>query len=189
MHSEAATIGEIVHPVAGSTARGDRRDRRCRRCRWLGNRRQRYDFGVVCAAPLRQKPLQMGEAAAIAAELDLVEQFSAANAPFRPAARQIVEVIVGRAGFWRRGASLRRRAKFQPLPDAARTEPGLSGDVGDGGSGLTQGMDLIKDGLPRAAMRLLDKVSMLRDLASATRTIRDRHDIFIVGFRQQSSTR
>src|SRR5580658_7026541 len=101
MHSEAATIGEIVHPVAGSTARGTRRDRRCRRCRWLGNRRQRYDFSVVCAAPLRQKPFQMGEAAGIAAELDLVEQLSAANAPFRPTARQIIDEIAGRAGLWR----------------------------------------------------------------------------------------
>ena len=96
----------------------------------------------------------MGEAAGIAAELDLVEQLSSANAPFRPPARQIVEEIVGRAGFWRRGASLRRRAELQPLPDAARTEPGLSGDVADEGSSLTQSMDLIKDGLPRATMRL-----------------------------------
>jgi hypothetical protein len=35
----------------------------------------------------------MGEAAGIAAELDLVEQLSAANAPFSPTARQIVEEI------------------------------------------------------------------------------------------------
>ena len=90
----------------------------------------------------------MGEAAGIAAELDLVEQLSAANAPFSPTARQIVEEIVGRAGFWRRGASLRRRSEFQPFPDATWSEPGLSGDVADRGSGLTQSMDLIKDGLP-----------------------------------------
>src|SRR5271157_2262514 len=107
----------------------------------------------------------------IAAELDLVEQLSAANAPFRPTTRQIVEEIVGRAGFWCRGASLRRRAEFQPFPDAARTEPGLSGDVADGGSGLTQSMDLIKDGLPRATMRLAGQVSMFCDFAWATRTI------------------
>jgi hypothetical protein len=36
------------------------------------------------APPLRQEPLQMGEAAGITAELDLVEQLSAANAAFRP---------------------------------------------------------------------------------------------------------
>jgi hypothetical protein len=35
----------------------------------------------------------MGEAAGIAAELDLVEQLSAANAPFCPTARQIIEEI------------------------------------------------------------------------------------------------
>jgi hypothetical protein len=40
------------------------------------------------------------------------------------------------------------------------TEPGLSGDVADGGSGLPQSMDLIKDGLPRATMRLAGEVSM-----------------------------
>src|SRR5271165_3338016 len=134
MHSEAATIGEI----GGIDGAGDHRDRRRRRCRRLGSRRRCYDFGGSGAAPFRQEPLQMGEAAAIAAELDLVEQLSAANAPFRRAARQIVEVIVGRAGFWRRGAALRRRAEFQPLPDAAGTEPGLSGDVAYGGSGLTR---------------------------------------------------
>ena len=77
---------------------------------------------------------------------------------------------MGEQGFGA-GASLRRRAEFQPLPDAARTEPGLSGDVADGGSGLTQSMDLIKDGLPRATMRLAGQVSMFRDFAWATRTI------------------
>jgi hypothetical protein len=113
----------------------------------------------------------MGEAAGIAAELDLVEQLSSANAPFRLTARQIVEEIVGRAGLWRRSASFRRRAEFQPLPDAARTEPSLSGDVADGDSGHTQSMDLIKDGLPRATMRLAGQVSTFCDFAWATRTI------------------
>jgi hypothetical protein len=56
----------------------------------------------------------MGEAAGIAAELDLVEQLSAANAPFSPTARQIVEEILGRAGLWRRGAALWRRCD-QPI--------------------------------------------------------------------------
>ena len=105
----------------------------------------------------------MGEAAGIAAELDLVEQLSAANAAFRPAAREIIEEIAGRAGLWHRGASVRRRAEFEPFSDTARTEPGFSGDVADRVSGIAQSPDLIKDGLPRAAMRLLDKVSMLRE--------------------------
>src|SRR5208283_400989 len=65
---------------------------------------------------------------------------------------------------------VRRRAEFQPFSDAARAEPGFSGDVADRVSGGAQSTDLIKDGLPRAAMRLLGKVSMLRDFASATRT-------------------
>ncbi len=56
-------------------------------------------------------------------------------------------------------------------------------------SGLPQTMDLIKDGLPRATMRLAGEVSMFCDFASATRTICDHHDVFIVGFRQQSSAR
>ena len=56
----------------------------------------------------------MGEAAGIAAELDLVEQLSAANAAFRPAAREIIEEIAGRAGLWRRGASVRRRGERPP---------------------------------------------------------------------------
>jgi hypothetical protein len=38
-------------------------------------------------------------------------------------------------------------------------------------------------------MRLLDKVSMLRDLASAARTMCDRHYVFVFGFRQQGSAR
>jgi hypothetical protein len=80
----------------------------------------------------------MGEAAGIAAELDLVEQLSAANAPFCPTARQIIEEIIGRAGLWRCGAALWRRGEFQPFPDAARSEPGLSGDVADRGSGVAQ---------------------------------------------------
>jgi hypothetical protein len=46
----------------------------------------------------------MGEAG-IAAELDLVEQLSAANASFRPTARQIIEEIAGEQGF---GAVARR---------------------------------------------------------------------------------
>ena len=90
----------------------------------------------------------MGEAAGIAAELDLVEQLSAANAPFSPTARQIVEEILGRAGLWRRGAALWRRCEFQPFPDAAWSEPSLPGDVANRGSRLAQNMDLIKDGLP-----------------------------------------
>ena len=120
MHSEAATIGEIVHPVAGSTARGT--------------------VAIVVVGAV-------------------VGSGTGGN------------VTVGRAGFWRRGASLRRRAELQPLPDAARTEPGLSGDVADEGSSLTQSMDLIKDGLPRATMRLAGQVSMFCDFAWATRTI------------------
>ena len=131
----------------------------------------------------------MGEAAGIAAELDFVEQLSAANAAFRPAAREIIEEIAGRAGLWRRGASVRRRAEFQPFSDAARTEPGFSGDVADRVSGVAERTVSIKDGLPRATMRLFGKVSMLRDLASATRTICDRHYVFVFGFRQQRSAR
>ena len=38
-------------------------------------------------------------------------------------------------------------------------------------------------------MRLLGKVSMLRDLASATRTICDRRYVFVFGFRQQGPAR
>ena len=131
----------------------------------------------------------MGEAAGIAAELDLVEQLSAANAAFRPAAREIIEEIAGRAGLWRRGASVRRHAEFEPFSDTARTEPGFSGDVADRVSGIAQSTDLIKDCLPRAAIRLLDKVSMLREFASATRTMCDRHYVFVFGFRQQGSAR
>ncbi len=78
----------------------------------------------------------MGKAAGITAKLDLLEQVSAANAPFRPTARQIIDEIVGRAGLRRRGASLRRRSEFQPFSDAAWSEPGLSGDVADKGSAL-----------------------------------------------------
>jgi hypothetical protein len=81
----------------------------------------------------------MGEAAGIAAELDLLEQLSAANAAFRPAAREIIEEIAGRAGLWRCGASVRRRAEFEPFSDTARTEPSFSGDVADGVSGVAQG--------------------------------------------------
>jgi hypothetical protein len=131
----------------------------------------------------------MGEAASIAAELDLLEQLSAANAPFSPTARQIIDEIVGRAGLWRRGAALRRRGEFQPFPDAAWSEPGLSGDVADRSSGPAQNMDLIKDGLPRPAVRLLGQVSMRRRVASTTRTTCDRRRVFIVGFGQQGSTR
>jgi hypothetical protein len=40
----------------------------------------------------------MGEAAVIAAELDLVEQLPAANAPFLPTARRIIDEVAGRAG-------------------------------------------------------------------------------------------
>ena len=96
----------------------------------------------------------MGEAAGIAAELDLVEQLSAANAPLSPTARQIIDEMVGRAGLWRCGAALWRRREFQPFPDAAWSEPSLSDDVADRGSGVAQSMDLIKDGLPRATVRL-----------------------------------
>src|SRR5208282_6200717 len=71
-------------PGRGIDGAGDRRDRRRRRCRRLGRWRQSYDFGASGAPPLRQEPLQMGEASGIAAELDLVEQLSAANAAFRP---------------------------------------------------------------------------------------------------------
>jgi hypothetical protein len=131
----------------------------------------------------------MREAASIAAKLNLVEQLSAANAPFRPTARQIIDEIVGGAGLWRRGASLRRRSEFQPFPDAAWSEPGLSGDVADRGSGLAQNMDLIKDGLPRATVRLPGQVSMRRCVASTARTTCDRRCVFIVGFGQQGSTR
>ena len=81
MHSDAATIGEIDHPVAGSTARG------AVTIVGIGSWRQCYNFGVSGASPFRWEPLQMGEAAGIAAELDLVEQLSAANATFRPTAR------------------------------------------------------------------------------------------------------
>ena len=185
MHSEAATIGEIVHPVAGSTARGTVAIVVVGAVVGSGTRRQRYDFSsVVCAKPLRQKPFQMEEAAGIAAELDLVEQLSAANAPLLlPAARQIVEEIVGRAGFWRRSASLRRRAELQPLPDAARTEPGLSGDVADEGSSLTQSMDLIKDEAALERRCQPGQVSMRRCVASTTRTTCDRRWVFIVGSR------
>jgi hypothetical protein len=59
----------------------------------------------------------MGEAPGIAAELDLLEQLSAANAPFRPTTRQKVKEIVRRAGLRRRRASLRRSPAFQPFPD------------------------------------------------------------------------
>ena len=111
----------------------------------------------------------MREATSIAAKPNLVEQLSAANAPFR--------------------ASLRRRSEFQPFPDAAWSEPGLSGDVADRGSGLAQNMDLIKDGLPRATVRLPGQVSMRRCVASTTRTTCDRRCVFIVGFGQQGSTR
>jgi hypothetical protein len=96
----------------------------------------------------------MGEAAGIAAELDLVEQLSAANAPFSPTAGQVIDEIAGRAGLWRRGAALRRRGEFQPFPDAPWSEPSLSDDVADRGSGVAESMDLIKDGLPRATVRL-----------------------------------
>ena len=102
---------------------------------------------------------------------------------------QIIEEIAGRAGLWRRGASVRGSVEFQPFSDAARTEPGFSGDVADRVSGVAQSTDLIKDGLPTAAMRLLGKVSMLRDFASASRTICDRHYAFVFGFRQQRSAR
>jgi hypothetical protein len=61
----------------------------------LVNWRRRHDFAVVCASPLRQEPLRMGEAAGIAAELDLVEQLLAANAPLRPTAPQTIDEIVG----------------------------------------------------------------------------------------------
>jgi hypothetical protein len=44
-------------------------------------------FGAHCSSPLRQKPLQMGEAAGVAEEFDLLEQLSSAYAAFRPAAR------------------------------------------------------------------------------------------------------
>jgi len=50
-------------------------------------------------------------------------------------------------------------------------------------------MDLIKDGLPRAAVRLPGQVSMRRRVASTTRTTSDRRCVFIVGFGQQGSTR
>jgi hypothetical protein len=158
MHSEAATIGEIVHPIAGSTARGTVAIAVVGAVVGSGT-----GGNVTTLASFARRHFARSrsrwEAAGIAAELDLVEQLSAASAPFRPTARQIVGGIVGRAGLWSRGASLRRRAELQPLPDAARTEPGLSGDVADGGSSLTQSMDLIKDGLPRVTMRLAGQVS------------------------------
>jgi hypothetical protein len=50
-------------------------------------------------------------------------------------------------------------------------------------------MDLIKDGLPWATVRVPGQVSMRRCVASTTRTTCDRRWVFIVGFRQQSSTR
>ena len=124
----------------------------------------------------------MREAAGIAAELNLVEQFSTTNAPFRPMAREIIDEIVGRAGLWRRGASLRRRREFQPFPDAARSEPGLSGDVADRGSGLAQNVDLIKDGLPRTTMCLLGQVRRATASRRPPGPRCDRHDVFIVGF-------
>jgi len=115
MHSEAATIGEIDHPVAGSTRRdpGDRQRRAIVGSETGGN--------VTTLASLARRHFArvapMREAASIAAELNLVEQLSTANAPFRPTAREIINEIVGRAGLWRRGASLRRCSEFSAFPD------------------------------------------------------------------------
>ena len=79
-----------------------------------------------------------------------------------------IEVKVENGVLTIKGLSVRSRKHRTPTrPDVAtslRTEPGFSGDVADRVSGIAQSTDLIKDGLPRAAMRLLDKVSMLRDL-------------------------
>jgi hypothetical protein len=79
--------------------------------------------------------------------------------------------------------AVRRRAELQPFPDAARTEPGLSRDIADRGSGLTESVDLIKDGLPRAAMRLLGEAPMLSDIALIVWARDDRRPAFALIFR------
>ena len=167
MHSEAATIGEIVHPVAGSrgtvailvvgavvgSGTGGKTLRLWRRSRSATSPEAAPD-GRNC----------------LAAELGLVEQLlSFANAPFRPTALQIVEEMVGRAEFWRRGASLQRRAEFQHFLMLRGLNPVCRAMSPIGGSGHTQSMDLTKDGLPRATMRRAGQVSMFCDFAWATR--------------------
>jgi hypothetical protein len=71
----------------------------------------------------------MGEAAGIAAELDLVEQLSSANAPFRPTARQISDVVLQAGSRWF-GQSCSRRVnqgaldlKFGPFRRSASPTP------------------------------------------------------------------
>jgi hypothetical protein len=78
-----------------------------------GRRRQHVGFG---ASPLRQKPLQVGETAGVAAEFDLVEQVSATNAAFRPS---IMRSTVGERPFLGKAENRAERTVGRPAqPDA-----------------------------------------------------------------------
>ena len=74
MQSDAATIGEISQPVAGSTARGDVTIVVAFVGMGAGTGRvTSVGLGALCRSSLRQKPLQMEKTAGVSAEFDLVD--------------------------------------------------------------------------------------------------------------------
>jgi hypothetical protein len=80
---------------------------------------------------------------------------------------------------WRSGGAL----NFSHFRMLRGPNPGLSRDIADRGSGLTESVDLIKDGLPRAAMRLLGEAPMLSDIALIVWARDDRRPAFALIFR------